>query len=84
VSFSLVALAVLSISYALEGYLPRLGILRKRVRVILFFGGLCLGFPWLWIRIAGMLALAGALILGFTFQKNANPTSTQHNATMVE
>jgi TRAP transporter 4TM/12TM fusion protein len=75
VSFFLVALAVISISYALEGYLPRLGILKKRTRLILFLGGLCLGFPWLGIRIVGAVSLAAALILEVMLQRKAGPIS---------
>jgi TRAP transporter 4TM/12TM fusion protein len=73
VSFFLVALAVVSISYALEGYAPYLGILQRWVRVILFFGGLCLGFPWVWIRIVGAMIIAAALILGFVSRGRTKP-----------
>jgi TRAP transporter 4TM/12TM fusion protein len=79
VSFSLVALAVISISYSLEGYLPGLGLPKKQTRIMMFLGGLCLGFPWIWIRIVGAIALATAIILGFVFQKKPSRLSTKKN-----
>jgi hypothetical protein len=46
---------------------------------MMFLGGLCLGFPWIWIRIVGAIALATAIILGFVFQKKPSRLSTKKN-----
>jgi TRAP-type uncharacterized transport system fused permease subunit len=68
-SFTLVSCSVISISYALEGYLPKFGVVPLWVRVVLFFGGFCIGFPWLEVRVVGVASVLFVLILGFIFRK---------------
>jgi TRAP transporter 4TM/12TM fusion protein len=69
-SFALVCFSVISISYSLEGYLPKFGMAPLWLRVTLFLGGICLGLPWWGIRtVGGGLILIG-LLVGFIFQKN--------------
>jgi TRAP transporter 4TM/12TM fusion protein len=59
-SFILVCGSVISISYALEGYLPRFGMMPFWLKSLLFIGGIGLGLPWWGIRAAG----AGLILLG--------------------
>jgi TRAP transporter 4TM/12TM fusion protein len=68
-SFVLVCCSVISISYSLEGYLPKFGMAPLWLRATLFLGGICLGLPWQGIRaVGGGLILIG-LMVGFIFQK---------------
>jgi TRAP-type uncharacterized transport system fused permease subunit len=68
-SFVLVCCSVISISYSLEGYLPKFGVAPLWLRATLFLGGICLGLPWQGIRaVGGGLILIG-LMVGFIFQK---------------
>jgi TRAP transporter 4TM/12TM fusion protein len=69
ISVSLVSIAVVIISYALEGYFPFLGALHKWMQVILFFGGLSLGFSWIGLRFAGLIAIISVLISGFVVKQ---------------
>jgi len=62
ISFILVSISVICISYALEGYFPKFGFIPIWMRIILFFGGLCLGFPWLLFRLIGMGVILASLI----------------------
>jgi len=68
-SFVLVCGSVACISYSLEGYLPRFGVAPFWLRVILFFGGLCLGLPWWTVRAIGAGLILVGLVLG-PFLKN--------------
>jgi TRAP transporter 4TM/12TM fusion protein len=65
-SFVLVCGSVVSISYSLEGYLPRFGLMPLWLRGTLFFGGLCLGLPWWGVRGVGigliLVGLASAVL----------------------
>jgi TRAP transporter 4TM/12TM fusion protein len=63
ISFSLVSISVISISYSLEGYLPKFGLIPIWMRTILFFGGLCVGFPWLQLRLIGIGFILASLIV---------------------
>ena len=71
ISFILVSISIVTISYSLEGYLPKFGIIPKWLRITLFLGGLCLGFPWYQIRLIGSFFIAVSLILG-TIMKREN------------
>jgi TRAP transporter 4TM/12TM fusion protein len=64
VSFILVSFSVISISYSLEGYLPKIGVVPLWVRSTLFLGGFCLGFPWLGVRAAGGACVLFLFIFG--------------------
>jgi len=64
-SFVLVCGSVVSISYALEGYLPRFGITPFWLRVLLFTGGGCLGLPWWGVRGVGFGLILAGLTAGF-------------------
>lgn len=75
VSFILVSIAVISISYTLEGYLPKFGIIPIWLRIILFFGGLCLGFPWLLPRLIGLGLILASLILVIMALRRKRPVS---------
>jgi len=59
-SFVLVCGSVAAISYALEGYLPRFGVMSLWLRGLLFIGGMGLGLPWWGGRGVG----AGLVFLG--------------------
>jgi len=71
ISVILVSISIVTISYSLEGYLPKFGIIPKWLRITLFLGGLCLGFPWYQIRLIGLFFIAVSLILG-TIMKREN------------
>ncbi|MEA3358289.1 MAG: TRAP transporter fused permease subunit [Thermodesulfobacteriota bacterium] len=71
ISFILVSISIITISYSLEGYLPKFGIIPKQLRITLFLGGLCLGFPWYQIRLIGLFFIAVSIILG-TIMKREN------------
>lgn len=64
-SFVLVCLSVICISYSLEGYVPKFGVAPLWMRVGLFAGGFCLGLPWAGIRLLGGALLLGAVIIGY-------------------
>ena len=68
-SFVLVCGSVISISYSLEGYLPRFGMAPLWLRVTLFLGGLCLGLPWWGIRTIGAGLILIGLMVGLIFRK---------------
>jgi TRAP transporter 4TM/12TM fusion protein len=57
VSVFLVAIAVISMSYALEGYFPYLNSIKVWTRIGLFAGGFLLGFPWPGTRLVGGILL---------------------------
>lgn len=63
-SFVLVCISVMSISYALEGYLPKIGLVPLWLRVGVLLGGFCTGFPWYRLRITGIAIILVSLILG--------------------
>lgn len=69
ISFILVSISIVTISYSLEGYLPKFGIIPKWLRTTLFLGGLCLGFPWYQIRLIGSFLIAVSFILGTIMKK---------------
>ena len=69
VSFILVCCSVVCISYSLEGYVPTYGNAPLWMRIMLFAGGLCLGLPWLEVRLAGGVLVAAVLVIGFGIQK---------------
>jgi TRAP-type uncharacterized transport system fused permease subunit len=69
VSFTLVSFSVITISYSLEGYLPKFGLVPLWVRAMLFFGGFCLGLPWLEARVVGGASVLFILILIVVLQK---------------
>lgn len=69
ISFILVCCSVVCISYSLEGYVPTYGNAPLWMRIMLFAGGLCLGLPWLEVRLAGGVLVAAVLVIGFGIQK---------------
>ena len=69
ISFILVSISIVTISYSLEGYLPKFGIIPKWLRATIFLGGLCLGFPWYQIRLIGSFFIAVSFILGITMKR---------------
>ena len=73
VSFILVSISVISISYSLEGYLPKFGLIPIWLRAILFFGGLCLGFPWSQLHLVGLGLITVSLILAIVNQREKRP-----------
>jgi TRAP transporter 4TM/12TM fusion protein len=68
-SFVLVCVSVLCISYSLEGYIPKYGNAPLWMRAALFIGGLCLGLPWLQTRVPGGALVILTAIIGFWVQK---------------
>ena len=70
ISFILVSISIVTISYSLEGYLPKFGIIPKWLRITLFLGGLCLGFPWYQIRLIGLFFILVSLILGTIMKRD--------------
>jgi len=62
VSFILVSIAVTVMSYALEGYFPRLGPIPVWLKFPLIAGALGLGMPWFHCRLAGGLLVAVLLL----------------------
>lgn len=73
ISFILVSISVICISYALEGYFPKFGLIPIWMRTILFFGGLCLGFPWLLPRLIGLGLILASLILVVINKRGKSP-----------
>jgi TRAP transporter 4TM/12TM fusion protein len=61
VSFILVCFAVVFISYSLEGYLPKVGLIPIYLRALLLSGGFCLAFPWMMWRVTGMVIILVAI-----------------------
>ena len=78
VSFILVSISITMISYSLEGYFPKMGLMPKGLRATLFLGGLCLGFPWHQIRLTGLLFVVVSLIIGI-MSKKMRPKNASHD-----
>jgi len=76
ISFILVSISVICISYSLEDYFPKLGLISIWMRTILFSGGLCLGFPWLRPRLIGLGLILASLILAVINKRGKCPVST--------
>jgi TRAP transporter 4TM/12TM fusion protein len=70
ISVILVSISIVTISYSLEGYLPKFGIIPNWLRITLFLGGLCLGFPWYQIRLIGLFFILVSLILGIIMKRD--------------
>jgi len=70
-SFIFVLCAVVFISYSLEGYLPKIGVLPGWIRPLLFLAGVCLGFPWSWIRLLGVVIIVASLALLIVIKKKS-------------
>lgn len=73
ISFILVSISVICISYALEGYFPKFGLIPIWLRTNLVFGGLCLGFPWLLPRLIGLGIILPSLILAVINKRGKSP-----------
>ena len=69
ISFILVSISIITISYSLEGYLPKFGLIPNWMRAALLFGGICIGFPWYKIRLISSVIIAASLILGIIINK---------------
>jgi len=69
ISFILVSISIITISYSLEGYLPKFGLMPIWMRATLFLGGLCIGFPWYKLRLIGSFIIAASLISGILINK---------------
>ncbi|MBN1105247.1 MAG: TRAP transporter fused permease subunit [Deltaproteobacteria bacterium] len=61
-SVTLIFVAVIAMSYSLEGYMPKVGKLPPWLRGSLFVCGICLGLPWPKVRMLGFLLLAVSLV----------------------
>ena len=69
-SFILVSISVMGISYALEGYMPKFGFMPTWLRITILLGGFCVGFPWYQLRISGIVIIVVSLIAGAAFKKS--------------
>ena len=72
ISFILVCISVICISYSLEGYVPAYGNAPLWMRALLFAGGFCLGLPWLEIRALGGALVLMVIVTGFCVQRGKN------------
>lgn len=64
-SFVFVTIAVVIMSYSLEGYFPRLGPISIWLKFPLIIGSLGLGMPWLYLRLSGGIIVVTSLLYGF-------------------
>uniref|UniRef100_A0A7V3KNI6 TRAP transporter fused permease subunit n=1 Tax=candidate division WOR-3 bacterium TaxID=2052148 RepID=A0A7V3KNI6_UNCW3 len=69
VSIPLLFISVIVISYSLEGFIPTFGYVPMGLRIGFFLSGLCLGFPFLQIRIPGMVLFIICLVFGIVVWK---------------
>ncbi len=81
ISIPLIFIAVILLSYSFEGYIPKLGPIPIWLRIGIFLSGLCLGFPWIQVRISGMVLLIILMVFGIAIpwskRKNSSiPTRT--------
>lgn len=80
VTISATVLGVAAIAYALQGYLPWLGVVRETAagylaRAGLIGGGLCLAVPTAPIRLAGLMVILGVYLVMIASRRSRSPLS---------